>query len=237
MTRNSYQPQYKGIVYITVTFARTPRPAPRGQLPVQQQPTHRTSSMLRCSAVARVAAGAANLSTQDVPPLTRALLCLAHPPLLARSSTGPSANRSFTRAFATGAGRARTTKGAARTTKTGANATPTKKVKAKAKAKAKKKVVVKKKAPPKKNKVIAKRATPKRKVLTERQRTLVQRKKERDTVKALKTTALEEPKNKPDNAWVVFMSEFTKDGTGPVTTKIKEAAPKFKALSASELEV
>jgi hypothetical protein len=194
--------------------------------------------MLRCSAVARVAAGAAKLSTHDVPPLRRALHSLALPPPLTHSSIGLSISRSFTRALATGPVKVRTTKGTARTTKTRVKAAPAKKVKAKGRPKAKKKVVAKKKAAPKKKKKVAvKKAAPKRKIPTERQKTLAQRKKERDTLKALKVTALEEPKSKPDNAWVVFMSEFTKEGTGPVTTKIKEAATNFKALSASELEV
>jgi hypothetical protein len=198
--------------------------------------------MLRCSAVTRVAAGAAKRPTHDASSqLTRALPSLSLAPHLAEHAIRTSITRSFARAIATEAVKARTSRTATHTTKSRALATTTKKPKAKAAAKPKpkkKKVVAKKKAVAKKKKVAPKKkAAPKRKVLTERQKTLAEKKKEREGIIALKAAALVEPKTKPDNAWVVFMSEFTKEGTGPVTTKIKDAAVKFKALSASELEV
>jgi hypothetical protein len=189
--------------------------------------------MLRCSAVVRVAAGAAKTSTHDVPQLTRALHHLSLAPQLSQNSVRAGINRSFARALTTKAVKVRTTKKVVAKTKTGAKA------KAKAtRAKPKKKVAAKKKAAPKKKKkVLAKKVAPKRKVLTERQKDLAEKKKDRDALKALKATALIEPKPKPDNAWIVFMSEATKEGSGSAASKLKEAGANYKALSPSELEV
>lgn len=189
--------------------------------------------MWRCVAVTRVAAGAAKQSTNDASHLTRALHHLALAPQTAQSGIRASLSRSLARAFATETVKARTAKTARPTTRTRATARKT------AKAQPKKKAVAKKKAAPKKKKkaVVKKKAAPKKKVLSERQKELAAKKKERDALKALKETALVEPKAKADNAWVVFMSEAAKEGTGAVTSRVKEAAAKFKALAPAELEV
>lgn len=188
--------------------------------------------MLRCVAVARVAAGAAHTSTRDTPQLTRFLHQLSIARQIAQGSLFTSLNRSLTRAFATKTVvKVKTTKARP---KTGAKKTATK-----SKAKPKKKVAAKKKAAPKKKKkVLTKKAAPKRKVLTERQKSLAEKKKERDAMKLLKETALTEPEHTgPETAWTVYMAEKAKGSTGPVTTTIKASAIGFKALSAEELEV
>ena len=194
--------------------------------------------MLRCTTVARIAAGAAKPSTHDVPQLTRTMSQLSLAPLLAQSVIRVSARHPSVRAFATVVVKAKGTETAVKTTRTRAKTKPAA-TKAKTKAKPKLKTKAKKKAAPKRKpkKVVARKAAPKRKVLTEKQKDLATKKKERDAIKALRETALVEPKAKPDSAWTVFMSEAAKDGTGAMTLRVKEAATKFKGLDASELEV
>jgi hypothetical protein len=111
-------------------------------------------------------------------------------------------------------------------TKTAKKAAPKKAVK-----KPKKKAV-------KPKKKIAKKPKPRaKKILTDEQKTKVAERKERQEVKALKATALlsERPKVKPSTAWMALVSEHA--GTGNFQTHMKEAAAKYKALSAEELEV
>ncbi|KAF2433924.1 hypothetical protein EJ08DRAFT_657631 [Tothia fuscella] len=203
--------------------------------------------MLRCAAVTRVAGAASKTPIHDVSQLTRALHHLAITPSLAQYGFRASLTKSFARTLATEA--VQTTVVETKVAKVGRPATKpraktaaakksTTTKKSTTKAKPKKKVAAKTKAAPKKRKVAAKKVLPKRKVKarSERQKTLAVKKKERDAIKALRETALIEPKRGPDNAWMVFMSEATKEGTGAVTTRVKEAAAKFKAFTPAELE-
>lgn len=119
--------------------------------------------------------------------------------------------------------------------------TTTKRTTTKKKAVPKKKVAAKKKPTPRrkvvKKKVAKKKVAPKKKVLTERQKLLAAKKKAREELAALKATALEEPKRTAETAWIVFVAEKLKGHTGPAAAVMKESAPAFKALTASELEV
>jgi hypothetical protein len=69
------------------------------------------------------------------------------------------------------------------------------------------------------------------KARAEKQKTLI-------SLRELKAVALVEPKNKPDSAWTVYVSEKLKGGTGTrVTEGIKSASTEYKALTAEEREV
>lgn len=103
-----------------------------------------------------------------------------------------------------------------------------------AKAKPKTQKAVLKKAVKKKAAAKPKpKAKPKKKVLTDEQ-------KQKAELKALKATALTPPKGKPATAWTVLLSEMMKKGSVPpggTTSVAKEAAARYKSLTAEELEV
>lgn len=98
-----------------------------------------------------------------------------------------------------------------------------------------KKAVKKAVKKPAKKKAVAKpkpKAKPKKVVTPEE--------KEKLKIKELKAVALSVPKLKPTTAWTVLMSDFLSDNSVSsrrVTTWVKEAAAKYKNLSAGELEV
>jgi hypothetical protein len=75
-------------------------------------------------------------------------------------------------------------------------------------------------------------------VQTEKQKAASAKKKEREELKELKETALmaTEPKKKPESAYKVFVTQNILKGV-KATEHMKEAAAKFKTLSAAELEV
>jgi len=89
---------------------------------------------------------------------------------------------------------------------------------------------VKKVAKKKSLKKPVKKAAKKKKVLTEEQT-------EKLTVKALKAKALSLPKKKPQTAWSVLASEYTKEHASTAFgSGFKDAAAKYKGLSSAELE-
>lgn len=73
---------------------------------------------------------------------------------------------------------------------------------------------------------------------TEKQKAAAAKKREREELKELKETALmaTEPKKKPESAYKVFVTQNIPKGV-KATEHMKEAAAKFKTLSAADLEV
>jgi hypothetical protein len=83
-----------------------------------------------------------------------------------------------------------------------------------------------------KNKAVPK----KRKTLTEKQKVKLEAKKNNEKIKSLKAAALlSPPKQLPSSAWLVLVTEFTKNGV--VTSGVREASSKYKSLDVSEKEV
>ena len=79
---------------------------------------------------------------------------------------------------------------------------------------------------------------PKRKILTEKQKAALAKKKELTHLKLLKTTALQPPSGSPTTTWQVVLSEATKAQKGnKVGSSAKEASAKFRSLTREELEV
>lgn len=103
-----------------------------------------------------------------------------------------------------------------------------------------------KKAAPKKGvtkkpkKKVAAKPKPKKKVLTEAQKQKAEVQKQKAELKALKATALTLPKGKPSTAWLVLFSEHMSTngkGASNASSVAKDAAAKYKSLTAEELEV
>lgn len=104
---------------------------------------------------------------------------------------------------------------------------------------AKKKPVSKSKPTSKKKAVPKKAPTPRKRVLSEKGLARAEKQKTLTSIRELKAVALVEPKNKPDSAWTVYVSEKLKgSGVGTkVTEGIKSASAAYQALTAEEREV
>lgn len=183
--------------------------------------------MLRCSALVRAPLRAPK---QDVAHVTRTLSQLS---INAQSSSlGSLAGRASSpaRTFATKTA-TRTRSPAARKT----TATTRERTTASKKAVAKKKPVSRRKAKPKAK--AKPKPKPKKRVLTEKAKAALEKKKALASLRELKAVALVEPKGKPDSAWTVYVSEKLQGKGGTVTEGIKAASTEYKSLSASEREV
>jgi hypothetical protein len=126
-------------------------------------------------------------------------------------------------------------------TKTRATTTKTVKISAKAATKKPAKSATKKaKAKPKKKLVekVAKKTVKKPKVLSDKQKDAAKLKKFKETVKALKETALVAPKAKPTNVYAIFLAKnFNKSSGVKATEQVKALASEWKSVSPSEREV
>ena len=136
-------------------------------------------------------------------------------------SQAPKTKSTTKRAPAKPATKRATTKAGAK--KTGAKKAGAKKTKAKG---AKGKKPLKAKAPRKK------------KEPTAEQKLAAEKKKKNATIRELRKAALVAPRAKPATAYTVMVTEFVKQDSGkPVTERFKEAAVRYKSLSAEEKEV
>lgn len=183
--------------------------------------------MLRCSALARAGLRPSKYQQQ----VTRTIDQLASTHISTSISATSSLSRIWKPTFRAYATAVAKKKPAAR--KPAPKKATTKKTTAKKPA-TRKKVVAKKKP---KKKAVKKPAPKKKKVLSERQKGLIEKKMARDSLAALKVTALAEPKGKPETAWVLFFSEKAKGASGKIVDAVKAAAAEFKNLSPAELEV
>ncbi|KAE9986606.1 hypothetical protein EG328_005215 [Venturia inaequalis] len=186
--------------------------------------------MLRCNALTRVAAGAAQAASgKHVAHLTRSL---NHLSLSSKLAPVSRLSNPIARSFATKVVKKKTT------TKAKAKTPVKKKTPAKPAAKAKS-PAVKKKAPVRK-KIVKKKvvAKPKKKVPTEAQKAKAARAKVLGEITKLKKTALigTTPKLAPETAWTLFVSEKAKGTRFEASGTMKAIAGEYKELTSSELE-
>lgn len=78
---------------------------------------------------------------------------------------------------------------------------------------------------------------PRKRVLSEKGKAALEKKKALASLRELKAVALVEPKGKPDSAWTVYVAEKLQGQSGGVTEGIKTASSEYKALNASDREV
>jgi len=176
--------------------------------------------MLRYSALIRAALRAPK---QDVAQVTRTLSQLS---IHAQSSPLGQLFGNSTRTFATKTA-TRTRKPAAKKTTGTSKKGTTKKTTTKKKPTSRRSTKTKPKP----------KAKPRKRVLSEKGKAVLEKKKALASLRDLKAIALIEPKGKPDSAWTVYVSEkLGGKGGGTVTEGIKTASSEYKSLSASERE-
>ena len=175
------------------------------------------------AAIRRVGAGASQSSTNRIFQSAWYLQRVNNSKNADNASVLPQLPLSVRRSYATAAKATQPTRGRPKgsTSKTTTRKASTKKA---AKKPVKKKAVKKVAKKPKRKPV-------KKVILTEAQ-------KEKVEVKKLKLTALTPPKGLPKTAWTILLQEMIPKGTNAsIATLSKEAAAKYKTLTAEELEV